>query len=228
MRARQQRSVDTRQRLYEAAMAEFERVGVAEARVEDIVATAGVSWGSFFHHFPRKEDVLLAAAVGLTRAFTARVNDGIGRGEAVERTAAAAFRAMRAAAAGHSDGLRAAMAAEVVGRPDRLRTLLGEDEPDLTDALARLLEVGQQRGEIRTDLPVRSMAVVVATAVLGSGRQTLEQRVRSRAASPRMGTVAFRLVFAGLRPPLPVSGGQDTASSGQDTAPSRQDAGPSG
>jgi len=181
-------------------MAEFERVGVADARVEDIVAIAGVSWGSFFHHFPHKEDVLLAAAAGLTRAFTARVADGMRRHEPVERTAAAAFRAMRAAASGYSDELRAAMAAEVVGQPARLRALLGEDEPALTDALARLLEAGQLSGEIRTDLPAPSMAVVVATAVLGSGRQSAEQRVRSRAASPRLGTVAFRVAFAGMRP----------------------------
>jgi len=208
VRARQQRSLDTRQKLYDAAMAEFERVGVAEARIEDIVAAAGVSWGSFFHHFPRKEDVLLSAAVGLNRAFTARIAEGMRRGEPVERTAAAAFRAMRAAAAGHSDELRAAMAAEVVGQPGRLRALLGEGEPPMTEALAGLLEAGQHAGEIRTDLPARSMAVIVVTAVLTSGRQSVEQRVRSRAASPRLATVGFRVVFAGMRaaPPAPGAG----------------------
>jgi len=186
-------------------MAEFERVGVAEARIEDIVAAAGVSWGSFFHHFPRKEDVLLTAGVGLTRAFSARIEQGMRRGEPVERTAAAAFRAMRAAAAGHSDEVRAAMSAEVVGQPGRLRTLLEEDEPAVTDALARLLEAGQRRGEIRIDLPARSMAVVVLTAVLTSGRQTVAQRVRGRTASPRLATVAFRLAFAGMRPAGPAA-----------------------
>jgi TetR/AcrR family fatty acid metabolism transcriptional regulator len=192
--------------LYDAAMAEFERVGVADARVEDIVAAAGVSWGSFFHHFPHKEDVLLDAAVGLTRAFTARIEDGMRRRQPVERTAAAAFRAMRAAAAAYSDDVRAAMAAEVVGRPDRLRSLLAEHEPALTDALTRLLEAGQLSGEIRTDLPARSMAVVVTTAVLTSGRQSVEQRVRSRTSSPRLATVAFRVAFAGMRPVAPAVG----------------------
>lgn len=186
-------------------MAEFERVGVAEARIEDIVGAAGVSWGSFFHHFPRKEDVLLAAAVGLTRAFTARIEEGIRQAEPVRRTAAAAFRAMRAAAAGYSDELRAAMVAEAVGQPDRLRTLLGDDEPAIVDALARLLATGQDRGEIRTDLPARSMAVVVVTAVLSSGRQSVAHRVRSRAVTPPLGTVAFRVVFAGLLPPGPAA-----------------------
>ena len=43
-------------------MAEYCRVGLDAARVEDIVAAAGVSWGTFFHYFPAKEDVLLDAA----------------------------------------------------------------------------------------------------------------------------------------------------------------------
>jgi len=72
--------------------------------------------------------------------------------------------------------------------------------------LARLLEAGQRGGEIRIDLPARSMAVVVLTAVLTSGRQTVEQRVRSRTASPRLSTVAFRMAFAGMRPAGPVAG----------------------
>jgi AcrR family transcriptional regulator len=43
--------------VYEAAMAEYERAGVENARVEDIVAAAGVSWGTFFHYFPTRDRV---------------------------------------------------------------------------------------------------------------------------------------------------------------------------
>src|SRR3954464_2237751 len=62
-RPQQARGVEKRRRVYEAALAEFARRGVESARVEDIVATAEVSWGTFFRYFPRKEDVLLEAAV---------------------------------------------------------------------------------------------------------------------------------------------------------------------
>lgn len=40
---RQARGIETRRRVYEAAIAEYRRVGVDAARVEDIVAAAGVS-----------------------------------------------------------------------------------------------------------------------------------------------------------------------------------------
>ncbi len=38
----------------------FRRDGVAACRIDDIVNTAGVSRGSFYFHFPTKDDVLLA------------------------------------------------------------------------------------------------------------------------------------------------------------------------
>jgi len=71
-RPRQARAVATRLRIYEAAMAEFERVGVDEARVEDIVREAGVAWGTFFHYFPRKQDVLLESSAQVCVASTRR------------------------------------------------------------------------------------------------------------------------------------------------------------
>lgn len=52
---------ETRQRIFTAAVEVFRRDGVEAARIEDIVAAAGVSRGSFYFHFPTKEDVLAAA-----------------------------------------------------------------------------------------------------------------------------------------------------------------------
>jgi AcrR family transcriptional regulator len=50
---------ETRQRVYEAALEIFRRDGVAASRIEDISSLAGVSRGSFYFHFPTKDDVLL-------------------------------------------------------------------------------------------------------------------------------------------------------------------------
>jgi len=57
--ARETRRLQTRQRLLDAAVAEFKRVGMAGADVNAIVAAAGVAHGTFFFHFPSKEHVLL-------------------------------------------------------------------------------------------------------------------------------------------------------------------------
>jgi AcrR family transcriptional regulator len=57
-RGRQAQRLETRQRVYEAAIAEFKRTGVAEADVGAIISEAGVARGTFYFHFPSKEHVL--------------------------------------------------------------------------------------------------------------------------------------------------------------------------
>src|ERR1700753_3565308 len=57
--ARETKRLQTRERLMGAAIAEFARAGMAEADVSAIVAAAGVAHGTFFFHFPTKENVLL-------------------------------------------------------------------------------------------------------------------------------------------------------------------------
>src|ERR1700749_2956682 len=95
---RQRRAAATRRRLYEAAMAEYARVGLDAARVEDIVAAAGVSWGTFFHYFPAKEDVLLDAAAEGCRAYAEAAVAGLAAGQPTGRVLGRAFDAMHRAA----------------------------------------------------------------------------------------------------------------------------------
>jgi len=58
---REQQRESTRRRLFEAALDVFRRDGLENARIEDVVAQVGVSRGSFYFHFPTKEDVLALA-----------------------------------------------------------------------------------------------------------------------------------------------------------------------
>jgi len=58
--AREAKRLQTRERLMGAAIAEFKRSGMAEADVSAIVAAAGVAHGTFFFHFPTKQQELLA------------------------------------------------------------------------------------------------------------------------------------------------------------------------
>ncbi|HSA40082.1 MAG TPA: TetR/AcrR family transcriptional regulator [Mycobacterium sp.] len=57
--ARETKRLQTRDRLLDAAIAEFKRTGMAAADVGAIVAAAGVAHGTFYFHFPTKEHVLL-------------------------------------------------------------------------------------------------------------------------------------------------------------------------
>ncbi len=78
-RAAQQRSIDTRQKLYVAALSEFRRVGFANAQIDVIAEAAGVSRASFYFHFKTKEDVLRELqhrrAVGMAERFRLSVEE---------------------------------------------------------------------------------------------------------------------------------------------------------
>ncbi|MGH3152072.1 MAG: TetR/AcrR family transcriptional regulator, partial [Streptosporangiaceae bacterium] len=141
---RQRRAVATRQRLYQAAMAEYARVGMEAARVEDIVAAAGVSWGTFFHYFPAKEDVLLDAAAEVCRAYAAATAEGLAAGRDVETILASAFRVVFRAAADvvPSNALRGKLLTYVVGHPGRLSDFLGDEVRPPITATATVLAEG--------------------------------------------------------------------------------------
>jgi len=50
--------LETRERVFQAAVAEFKRSGLAGADIGAVVKAAGVAWGTFYFHFPTKEHVL--------------------------------------------------------------------------------------------------------------------------------------------------------------------------
>lgn len=56
---RDRKREETRRRLYKAALEIYRRDGVEAARIDDIAKAVGVSRGTFYFHFPTKEDVLV-------------------------------------------------------------------------------------------------------------------------------------------------------------------------
>jgi AcrR family transcriptional regulator len=67
----------TRDRLLEAAKEIFEEHGFLNARVDDIVARAEQSHGSFYYYFDSKEDVFRAIAAALDERLFAPLDDVI-------------------------------------------------------------------------------------------------------------------------------------------------------
>jgi AcrR family transcriptional regulator len=200
-RPRQRRAAATRQRLYEAAMAEYTRVGLDAARVEDIVAAAGVSWGTFFHYFPAKEDVLLDAAAELARAYSATAQAGMAAGHGTEATLSAAFTAQFQAAAQvtSSDALRGKILMYVVTHPGSLTQLLSDSDDRLLPpmpATTAVLAQGQLRGEIRADEPAESLAVIVLYAVLFSTQRAAT--IGRPPGSAPLGGLALQTVLRGM------------------------------
>jgi TetR/AcrR family transcriptional repressor of uid operon len=81
----ERRRLRTRARLFEAALAEFRRVGVEASSVARIARRAGVSRPSFYFHFPTKSHVLLELQWRLEQEILARLEPCATPGEALHR-----------------------------------------------------------------------------------------------------------------------------------------------
>ena len=181
-------------------MAEYAKVGLDAARVEDIVAAAGVSWGTFFHYFPAKEDVLLDAAAEVCRAYGETVQAGLEAAQDTETVLAAAFAAMSGTAAdvAATSALRGRLLLYVLSHPGRLTEFLGEDVAPPVAATTAVLARGQLSGEIRSDEPAESLAVILLYAVLFAGRRGMT--IGRPPGSTPLSRLALETVLRGMHP----------------------------
>jgi AcrR family transcriptional regulator len=192
---RERQSLERRERLFRSALDLFARKGFAETTVEDITNAADLGKGTFFNYFPSKEHILLAFAemqLGKLRA------------------AADEARAQNEPTKVFLRSLGARMTQEPIRNPAIIRILL---KAFLTDSPVResvmdlqnrviaihteIILLGQQRGEIRDDLPPEVLANVFRQTVFGTlliwslyGDATLLSRIED----------AFEVLWTGLAP----------------------------
>ncbi len=161
---RDQQREETRSRLFDAAIAEFRRVGFADAQIDDIVRAAGVARGTFYFHFPTKEHVL----VELQRR---------GEESIVERLAALRRRPLAVKSFLHH--LIDAVIAEAVagGQPSLQREIfalyarqpmaLEDQDYPLLEAVKQFFREAQERGEVRSDLMPSELTIIFLTSMFG-------------------------------------------------------------
>jgi AcrR family transcriptional regulator len=160
---RRERQVDsTRARLFEAAIAEFRRVGVARANVARIAREAGVSRPSFYFHFPTKEHVLLELQFLEERVLAARLERARSLREALHELGEGVieFEARLGDASLFRD-IFSIYARRPAGLPI-------DDQPfPSVAALTRHFREAAARGELRAGLEAESAARVCLTGLFG-------------------------------------------------------------
>jgi AcrR family transcriptional regulator len=195
---RERHSMELRERLFRAALDLFAKQGFAETTVEDITNTADVGKGTFFNYFPSKDHILLAFAEMQLGKLRLAV-------EEARRTSVPMPQFMRS--------LAALMTQEPMRNPAIIRVLLqaflsnSQVREAMLDLQARVLafhtemiQVGQERGEIRGDLPAADIALVFRQTIFGTlliwslyGDSSLQSRMDS----------AFEVIWSGLLPRTP-------------------------
>ncbi len=192
---RSRRSAEMRERLFRAALELFARKGLQETTVEDITEAADVGKGTFFNYFPSKEHIL-----------TAFVEMQIGKLEAAveeaQRTELPMPEFLREMSVRMTEEpgrnpsvVRALLQAYLSKTP--VRELIRAKQQRGHELMAEMIEMGQQRGEVRGDLPAGEITHVLRQTIFGTlllwsvtGEGALGERIRS----------AFDLLWTGLSP----------------------------
>src|ERR1700683_3298939 len=148
---RERRTTETRERLLRAALDLFARKGFNETTVEDITESADVGKGTFFNYFPSKDHILLAFGEMQLAKLQSAVEEARRTGESMPEFL-------------RSLGVRTTQ--EPIRHPGIIRTLLQAylSTTPVREAMLGLQKrvhalhteivlIGQERGEIRKDLP---------------------------------------------------------------------------
>lgn len=160
-RAGRARGERTRTRIREVANRLFLQSGFEATTVDAIVAAAGVSKGTFYLHFGRKEDLLLE--YGAKRL--ARIREMLPELVACETFAEALTRIVDTVIRGKT------WDREVTGRAIvEMGTSAERLAPGPQELIKPLVEIGQARGNVRDDIPAAALAHFTVRSILGALR----------------------------------------------------------
>lgn len=200
---KQNRGIEVRDRLLEAAVEEFTRVGVEDSRVERIVERAGTSWGTFFRYFPRKEDVYLVETARQFRDHVRPIYDQAIADETIPVECSLRELFAEMIRPRRQPGFHAEMINEAVQHPVRLAAIIGDGEIPLAALVANLLRIGQDRGQVRDDVPPPLCGMVLTAGIMFSSSWALRglaQGSLDERDVERINRQAFDLGWSGLRP----------------------------
>src|SRR6266550_5153271 len=202
---RRRRSAAIRERLFRASLELFAQKGFAETTVEDITEAADVGKGTFFNYFPSKDHILLAFGEMQLGKLEAAIDAARRTNEPMPQFLRSLGVRMTQEPTRNPEIIRALLQAYLSTTPVREAML---DLQKRVQALhTEMIRLGQDRGEIRNDLPAAEIAHVFRQTIFGTlliwslyGDATLHSRMET----------AFNLLWSGLAPrgnstpPLPV------------------------
>lgn len=168
----------TRERLLEAAAAEFAARGLDAANINEISLGAGLAKGTVYNYFPSKEALFLAV-IEHGCALAAQAADAVAPRAPIRERLRAAIEADIAWARAHEPFARV-LVRELLHANPRLYPAVLQAAAPLLESVVGILADGQARGEIRTDIPPDRLAL----AFLGLGDLALVQHWGTAGAWP--------------------------------------------
>ncbi|MGA8037260.1 MAG: TetR family transcriptional regulator [Candidatus Acidiferrales bacterium] len=199
---RERHRTEIRERLYRAALDLFAERGFLRTTVEDITEAADVGKGTFFNYFPTKEHIL--AEFG--GAYLAAVQKGLDaaretKGPIIEVLHDLATNSIRQI--NENEALiRAIYAAHA--SCESVRGQLQQRVQSCRKLLAEIIQLGQQRGEVRRDIPAADLSRLMQGIMMGV---TMGWSIYPSAALRKVLEETWALMEPGLRGAASHTGG---------------------
>jgi AcrR family transcriptional regulator len=159
---RERQRAATRERLYEAALAEFRSKGFEHASVSEIARAAGVSRPSFYAHFPTLDHVLFELSWRLALRIVRRLESATSLRATLERLADALIEAEEAV----GDAVLFREMISVFARRSPAPGIDPGEIPVLVE-LMRRFETAREAGELRGGMPPEQAARLCLSGVFG-------------------------------------------------------------
>ena len=163
---RDRRRTETYERLMRAALKLFAQRGIADTTVEAITEAADVGKGTFFNYFRTKEHVLQAFGETRIQKIQAALDEARAGHLPIWQILRRLAHTLAEEASDTPGLLRSILVAPLTS--DAVREFMAGK---MTEGRSRLLEIfqlGQQRGELRTDLPAPYMARAFQQSIFGA------------------------------------------------------------
>ena len=168
MKQRKKQPAQTREAILDAADSEFASLGYAGASLASVVASAGLTKGALFHHFPDKQSLAAAwIAERLGAGILQLWCDPLNTIDSLDRLIQLSRVRSRDLNPGDATSALVTVAAELANRDDLLGAALESVFHEWRAAFAGALERGRLRGWIHPSIKPETEAALFVSAFAG-------------------------------------------------------------
>jgi len=197
---KQIQSEQTKQKIIESAIDLFSKKGFNFTSIADIANSTGITKGAIYHHFENKDAIFYAVLEGVRHLWREKVlRDLLGKSNAIDRlTTLFENHACIIEEQENICLVLSGLVMEMDNVNDEFISALEEIFSDLTLLIERIIERGQKKGEIRTDLESHLIALNLVGIMEGSAIPWILNR--TKISYNEYSRTQTKIVINGLKP----------------------------
>lgn len=167
------RTHPTKAKLIETVVELLDQHPVEAITLDQILEISKISKGSMYHHFADFDDLLELAEVKRFSAYVDlsiyKLTQAIMNSNTIDELRQQLHKVTMATQDEKLTVLRMDRLSALAraGKSERFRIALGKEQQRLSDGITEIVETGQDRGFVRTDLDARAIAILIQAYTLG-------------------------------------------------------------